>query len=104
MRSTSGKCCTKSKVEKEKRRMILKIDEQLSIDNLKGYPTEVVQQLEKLLNTGVEARVDPKRENFYDLETAERGFFIHAHPLRRRVTLLATWLTELPVAVLEQSL
>jgi hypothetical protein len=74
--------------------MFLRINDGLSIDNLNDYPVEVVSQLEALLGSGVEARLDPKRKNFYDVEESGRGFFIHAMPRSGNVMLLATWLTE----------
>jgi len=72
------------------------MNEQLRIDNLKEYPTEIVAQLEKLLASGAAARPDPHRKNFYDVEDAGRVFFIHTSPISGRVMLLATWLCELP--------
>jgi hypothetical protein len=80
--------------------MLLRKNEQLSIDNLNDYPTEMVEQLQALLASGVEARVDPNRKNFYQVENADRVFFIHASPVRGKVMLLATWQTELPVPAL----
>jgi len=80
--------------------MLLRMNEQLSIDNLNDHPTEIVDQLEELLTTGVEARLDPNRKNFYDVENSGRVFFIHAAPASGKVMLLATWLTELPVPAL----
>ena len=77
--------------------MFLKIANDLNIENLNDYPTEVVSQLEKLLASGVEARLDPNRKNFYDIENVGRGFFIHASPRGGNVMLLATWPMELPV-------
>ena len=76
------------------------MNEKLSIDNLNDHPTEIVDQLEVLLATGVEARLDPNRKNFYDVEYSGRVFFIHASPVRGKVMLLATWLTELPMPAL----
>jgi hypothetical protein len=77
--------------------MHLRISDRLRIENLNNYPVEVVSQLEALLASGVEARLDPKRKNFYDVETSGRGFFIHAAPLSGNVMLLATWLRGLPL-------
>jgi hypothetical protein len=62
-----------------------------AIDNLRNYPTEVVDHLGKLLVEGVSARQDPRRNHFYDIEHPGRGFFIHVHPSNRKVILLAKW-------------
>jgi hypothetical protein len=58
---------------------------------LKNYPFEVVEQLKKLLVEGVSARPDPGRKKFYDIESADRAFFIHLSPLTGEVILLAVW-------------
>ena len=79
--------------------MFLKIANDLNIENLNDYPTEVVSQLEELLASGVEARLDPKRKNFYDVENVGRGFFIHASPPSGNVMLLATWPMGLSVTI-----
>jgi hypothetical protein len=78
--------------------MFLRISDGLSIDNLNNYPVEVVSQLEKLLASGVEARLDPNRKNFYDVKDLGRGFFIHASPRSGNVMLLATWPMEVALA------
>jgi hypothetical protein len=67
------------------------MEQQPSIDNLQNYPAEVVDQLGKLLVEGVSARQDPRRKNFYDVEDADRAFFIHLSPLTGKVILLAAW-------------
>jgi len=81
--------------------MFLRINERVKIDNLNDYPAEVVSHLEELLASGVEARLDPKRSNFYDVEGSGRIFFIHAMPPSGNVMLLATWPAEL--ALVEQA-
>jgi hypothetical protein len=75
----------------ERENMLLRINERLKIDNLNDYPAEVVSHLEELLASGVEARLDPKRNHFYDVENSGRMFFIHAKPPSGNVILLATW-------------
>ena len=67
------------------------MEQQPSIDNPRNYPAEVVDQLGKLLVEGASAREDPRRENFYDVEHADRTFFIHVSPSSGRVMLLAKW-------------
>lgn len=71
--------------------MILRMEQQPYIDNLRNYPTEVVDQLEKLLVEGTTARPDPRRKNFYDIEHADRAFFIYVSFSLGKVALLATW-------------
>lgn len=71
--------------------MILRMEQRPTIDNVKSYPAEVVDQLGKLLVDGVSARQDPRRNNFYDVEHDDRAFFIHLSPLTGKVMLLAMW-------------
>jgi hypothetical protein len=71
--------------------MLLKINEPLIIDNMNQYPAEVVEQLEQLLASGVEARLDPGRKNFYQVDHTGRAFFFHAFPAGGKVMLLASW-------------
>jgi hypothetical protein len=84
--------------------MFLRINDSLRIDNLNDYPVEVVSQLEALLASGVEARPDQNRKNFYDVEESGRGFFIHALPRSGNVMLLATWVTESPLVELSAAM
>lgn len=70
-----------------------------TIDNVKNYPAEVVEQLGKVLVDGVSARQDPRRNNFYDIEHDDRAFFIHLSPLTGKVILLAMWRLLAPVFV-----
>lgn len=72
--------------------MVLRLNEKLSIDNLRNYAPETVEQLRALLAAGVPAHPDPHRENFYELEDGPRAFYIHVPPRGNRVLLLAAWL------------
>jgi hypothetical protein len=77
--------------ERPVRKMILRIEGDPTIDNLQNYPAEVVDQLRKLFVEGVSARQDPRRKNFYDVEHADRAFFLHHSPLTGKVILLSVW-------------
>jgi hypothetical protein len=67
------------------------MEQQPVIDNLRNYPPEVIDQLGTLLVEGVQARQDPHRNHFYDIEHPSRGFFINIHPSSKKVILLAKW-------------
>ncbi len=85
--------------------MTLKINGPLRIDNLRHYPAETVIRLRCLLAAGVQARIDPHRKSFYDLEDGNRLFYIHVSP-SGTVLLLATWVKEgiSPAALRHESL
>ncbi len=71
--------------------MILRLNGNTRIDNLRNYPPEVVEKLRALLNAGADAKPDPRRQNFYDVANGVRMFYIHLSP-RGSVWLLASWL------------
>ncbi len=71
--------------------MVLQLNSNLTIDNLRNYPTETVDTLRALLAAGALAHADPHRENFYELENGSRIFYIHVAPRSSKVLLLATW-------------
>ncbi len=71
--------------------MVLRLDQQPSIENLRNHPAAVVDQLRQLLAAGVQAHPDPRRKDFYELENGSRVFYIHISPVNGKVLLLATW-------------
>ncbi len=71
--------------------MLLRVDQQTSIENLRNYPAENVEKLRQLLATGAPARPDPRRSNFYELDNGSRVYYIHISPVSGRVWLLAIW-------------
>lgn len=71
--------------------MVLRLNGNLSIDNLRHYPADVIDELRTLLATGVLAQADPRRDNFYELENGLRVFYIHVSPRGGKVLLLASW-------------
>jgi len=72
--------------------MFLRLKQLPGVDNLRNYPAEHIRELEELLLSGGSASPDPKRKDFYDLESRERTFFIQISSITGRVVLLATWL------------
>ena len=73
--------------------MILKMNGQIRIDNLRRYPSETVDALRSALMAGATAIADPRRKNFYDLQNGDSIFFIHLSPTGT-VLLLACWRKE----------
>ena len=69
--------------------MVLRLDKNVSIDNLRHYPVEVVDMLRALLAAGARAHPDPHRKNFFDVENGSRVYYIHISPTGK-VWLLAT--------------
>lgn len=78
--------------------MVLRVHEQLAIDDLRHHPAEKVERLRRLLARGVVARPDPDHRDFYELEDGCRVFYVNFRPWRRKVLLLATWENDCPQA------
>ena len=76
--------------------MTLKLNGTTRIDNLRNYPSEVVEKLRALLKAGAHASPDPHRHDFYDVENGSRMFYIHLSP-NGGVWLLASWLKQAQV-------
>ncbi len=70
--------------------MTLRLEKAPLIDNLRKYPAGTVEKLRSLLTAGAEARPDPHRKNFYDVENGSEMFYIHIAP-NGKVLLLAKW-------------
>ncbi len=72
--------------------MVLHLNGDLRIENLRNYSPEMVEKLRELLAAGAQAQIDPRRKNFYEVENGSRVFYIHLSPVSGNVFLLATWL------------
>ncbi len=70
--------------------MVLQLSGKIVIENLRNYPAETVQKLRDRLTAGGEARPEPRRQGFYDLEIDSQVFYIHLTP-KGKVLLLAVW-------------
>jgi len=75
--------------------MLLRLNEDPKIEDLRNHPAESVETLRALLRAGVPARPDPRRRNFYEVDNCSRVFYINITP-RGRVLLLAIWSKETP--------
>lgn len=71
--------------------MLLRLKNKPSIRNLRNHSTEIVQELCALLTAGAPARPDPRRKNFYEVNSGSRAFYIHVSPATKKVMLLAVW-------------
>ncbi|HUI44021.1 MAG TPA: hypothetical protein VL523_18815 [Terriglobia bacterium] len=74
--------------------MLLRLNERPVVENMRNYPSGLVQRVADLLVGGAVAEPDPRRKGFYDVVDRDRVFFIHISPVSGKVFLLATWLAE----------
>lgn len=71
--------------------MVLRLAEELRIENLRNHPPDEVEKLRALLAAGAEVRVDPHREHFYEVPNGRRVYYIHISPTSGTIWLLASW-------------
>jgi hypothetical protein len=72
--------------------MLLRMNEWTRIEDPREYGPVAVNDLRNLLTAGGCAQLDPRRENFYELEYGGHTFYIHISPINQNVTLVAKWL------------
>jgi hypothetical protein len=71
--------------------MLLRMKNDLTIKNLRNHSPETVEELRSLLQRGAAACPDPRRKNFYELDSGSRVFYIHVSPATGTVLFLAVW-------------
>jgi hypothetical protein len=74
--------------------MLLRLNQDLSIEDLRNHPPEIVEKLREALLAGAAACEDPHRESFYEVGSDGRVFYICISPITRAVLLLGSWPTE----------
>jgi len=70
---------------------VLPMDGDVSIENPRKYPPEVVGELQALLAAGHEVQQDPRRKNIYEVEGSNSTFYFYASPSTQSIVLLAKW-------------
>ena len=61
------------------------------IEALHTYPPSLVEELDRILNAGAPAHEDPRRKDFYEIESETEVFYVHMSPMNGRVLLLGVW-------------
>ncbi len=74
--------------------MVLRLNQQSNIEDLRHHGAEAVEKLRHLLASGAPAKPDPRRSDFFELEDGNKVFYIHISPVNGKVLLLATWLKD----------
>lgn len=74
--------------------MFLRLNQQLSIEDIRNHGPEAVEKLRQLLACGAPAKPDPGRNDFYELEDGNQVLYIHLSPVNGKILLLATWLKD----------
>ena len=63
----------------------------IQIEDLGNHSRQAVADLRCLLVRGASKVADPKRHNFYEIESDSLIYYIHESPLTGKILLLATW-------------
>lgn len=74
--------------------MEILFSEGVRIENPREYAEHSVEQLRQLLVAGKPAQPDPKRGNFYEIESGDDTYYIHVSPITGNVVLLAKWMRQ----------
>lgn len=78
--------------------MVMALEREMQIEDLRNHPAETLKMLRYLLFSGAKVTPDPKRADFYELEDAETVYYIHISPISGKILLLATWPSEAALA------
>ena len=74
--------------------MVLRLDQNTRIEDLRDHPREIVEKLRALLASGAVAHEDPHRDSFYEVESGGRVYYICVSPITGKVLLLGTWVND----------
>lgn len=73
---------------------VIQVREGARIENPREYESGAVEHLRQLLEAGSPAQLDPRRDNFYEIESCGENYYIHISPISGNVVLLAKWLRQ----------
>ena len=74
--------------------MVMCLERELEIEDLRNHPQEVIARLRDLLADGTPATPDPKRMGFYEVKRREHIYYIYVCPNTGKVLLIAAWSPE----------
>ena len=63
----------------------------IQIEDMGHHPKQAVADLRCLLASGATTTADPKRNDFYEVESDSTVYYIHITPVTGKILLLATW-------------
>lgn len=69
---------------------------EFEIEDLRGHPAGMLEDLREQLSECANMTPDPKRAGFYEVETANTTYYVSIVPSSGKVLLLAAWPTDKP--------
>jgi hypothetical protein len=73
------------------RAMVMRLEHEVNIENPRHHSLERVDTLRRLLAGGARVECDPKRPDFYEVESGSDIYYIHISPVTGNILLLAAW-------------
>ncbi len=74
--------------------MVMCLERELEIEDLRNHPQEVIGHLRDVLISGAIVTPDPKRMGFYEVKLREQLYYIYISPNSGKVLLIAAWAQE----------
>lgn len=71
--------------------MVMKLEHELNIEDPRHHSPERVETLRQLLAGGARVEADPKRADFFEVESGSDVYYIHISPISGKIVLLAAW-------------
>lgn len=71
--------------------MVMKLENEFYIEDSRHHSPERVETLRGLLAGGARVEADPKRSDFYEVESGSDIYYIHISPITGKILLLAVW-------------
>jgi hypothetical protein len=71
--------------------MVMCLERELEIEDLRNHSQEMIAQLRDVLANGAAVTPDPKRSGFYEVKHAEHIYYIYVSPSTGKVLLIAAW-------------
>jgi hypothetical protein len=71
--------------------MVMKLENEIYIEDPRHHSPERVETLRQLLAGGARVEADPKRSDFFELESGSDVYYIHISPITGKILLLAAW-------------
>jgi hypothetical protein len=73
-----------------KQKMTASISSKIQIEDLRNHPADT-ETLRTLLSVGAAVIPDPKRSDFFEVESESLVYYIHISPVTGNILLLAAW-------------
>jgi hypothetical protein len=71
--------------------MVMSLERDIQIEDLRNHPRELVMNLQKLLASGANVTPASKRPGYFEVESGARVYYINISPNTGKILLLATW-------------